>query len=139
MKLAVAPLLRTLVPKHGSAVPEPLYLIEQQAMLKTRPHTAGSALRPQGEAVTIAVLEGIHLLFDDIRDLADGAFEQVGHLQDGHTDLVVTIPGEHPTHPVLEKLPQEGLVRQDVFHPTNGLDLLRHRLNPCIPSDRIKR
>jgi hypothetical protein len=73
MKLAIAPLLRALVAKHRAEIPQPRRLPVQQAMLDAGAHDAGGAFGPQAQAVAAEILEGVHLLLDDVGDLADRA------------------------------------------------------------------
>ena len=63
------------MPEHGTLVPEPLLLVVQQTMLVRCPHTTGGAFRSQGQAVTVTVIETVHLLFDNIGDFANRALE----------------------------------------------------------------
>ena len=82
VELTQTPFLRTLVPEHRALIPKPLLLATpEKAILICRAHAAGGALRAQAQAVSIAIVEGIHFLFDDIGHLTDGALEQFSLLQ----------------------------------------------------------
>ena len=91
MELAVTAFLWALVTEHRSLVPEPLGLVMQQSVLHGGAYAAGSAFRAQGQAVAVAILKGVHLLLDNVGDLADGAREQRGLLDDGRADLGIAI------------------------------------------------
>ncbi len=123
VKLAQAALLRPLVAKHRPSVPQPRCLIEQPRLL-AGPHAAGRALGAKRETFAVAILEGIHLLFDDIGNLADGAFEQFRLLENGETDFPQAVALEKPAHRILEILPQRGLIGQEVIHAPDRLDFL---------------
>lgn len=127
MKLAVAALLRTLVPKHGAVVPEAPRRGEQ-TVLNGRTHATRGALGAQAEAVAVAVGEAVHLLLDDVGNRADGTFEQVRHLHQGRADLLVTIAFEDGPGAVFQGLPKGDPFREDVVHPPDCLDSLRHGL-----------
>ncbi len=126
MELAVTALLRTLVAEHRAGVPEPLHLVVQQAMLDTGANTTRGTLGTQGEAVPVAIDEGIHFLFDDIGNFTDRPLEQLGLLDDRHADFPVAIGFEHAAHAVLDKLPGPRLLRQDIVHAPDGLQGTRH-------------
>ena len=89
-------------------------------------HAAGGAFRTQGQAVAIAVVEGVHLFLDDIGDFADRASEQLGHLEDRHSDLTIAIGRQHGRHVTLEKLPQRTALGQHIVHTADCLDTLCH-------------
>ncbi|MNC35159.1 hypothetical protein D3C75_836320 [compost metagenome] len=92
VELAVAALLRALVAEHRADVPQLLWLAAaDQAVLLHRAHAGGGAFRAQGQRVAVAVVEGVHLLLDDVGDLADRALEQLGELDDRHADLPVAV------------------------------------------------
>jgi hypothetical protein len=50
---------------------------------------AGRALGPKGERAASLVLEGEHLLLDDVRGLADSARENLGVLEDRRLEVAV--------------------------------------------------
>ena len=123
MELPIAPLLRPFVAKHRSQIPEAARLVVQESVLDTGPHAAGRAFGAQGETLAVAVLEGVHLLLDDVRDLADRSPEQLGLLDDGHADLGIAIGLHGLAQQRLDRLPGGGLVRQEVVHPPYRLNL----------------
>ena len=119
VKLALAALLRPLVAKHRAGVPQSLGYV-QQALLDGCPHATGRALGTQGQVLTVAVVEAVHLPLDDIGDLADGAAEQLGFLDQGQANLAIAVTGQQPTHSLLQSPPVWGLLRQDVVHPADS-------------------
>ncbi len=118
-------LLRTLMPEHRTD------LIELQdggiglkAMLHIRPDDRGRSLRPQGQHVTISILEGVHLFFDYISALPNAAREKFQLLCDRSPDLAVPKPFEHLTGRVFNPLPPADLIGQNIIHASNGLNTL---------------
>ena len=80
--LAEASGLGTLVAEDRQAIGELDRLTEVgHAVLEVGAADGGSALGPQGETVAAAILEDVHLLFDDVGPFADAAREQVGVLE----------------------------------------------------------
>src|SRR5690606_551673 len=81
------------VAEHGTQVPEFLHLVVKQTVLLAGSHTTGGSFRPQGDAATLfaQVGKGVHLLFDDVRDLADGTFEELSAFQQRKADLPITV------------------------------------------------
>ena len=124
MELAIAPLLRPLVPEHRSRGPHPLRALIGQVVLDRRTHDAGSRLGTQRQALAV-VVEGVHLLFDDIGRVADAADEQRRRLDDRHAEIAVTVLRERLPRGLLDALPKRCLVGQDVVHAANGLDRRR--------------
>ena len=57
-------------------------------MLNEGAYGARCAFRTKSERCPIAVLKGVHLLFDDIGRGADAAGKQGGDFKDGQTDLL---------------------------------------------------
>ncbi|MNZ31489.1 hypothetical protein D3C78_487890 [compost metagenome] len=120
--------------EHRADVPELLHLATaRDAMLQHRAHAGRRALGAQGQRVAVAVLEGVHLFFDDVGHFTDGALEQLGELDDRHADLLVTVVIQQTRNGAFEMTPQGGLFGQDVVHATNGLQRLAH-LNSLIRS-----
>ena len=91
VKLAVTAFLWLFISEHRAGVPQTLSRVVQQTIFLAGAHTAGSAFRTQGQTLAIAVVEGVHLFFDDVGHFADGAFEQRGLLHNRHADFVITV------------------------------------------------
>src|SRR5262249_54926536 len=77
---------------------------------------AGGALGAHGELVPVA-LEGVHLLFDDVRRLAHLAAEERRVLDDGRAHLGEAMELGVVAEPGLEALPAHHLVGKDIVHP----------------------
>ncbi|MNM78253.1 hypothetical protein D3C81_901460 [compost metagenome] len=128
--------------EHRADVPEFLNLAAAgDAVLQHRAHTGRRAFRAQGQGVAVAVVEGVHLFFDDVGHFTDGALEQLGELDDRHADLLVTVVIQQARNGALEMTPQGSLFGQDVVHATNGLQRLAHykSLNSFGSSVRFSR
>jgi hypothetical protein len=97
MKLAQAALLRTLMSKHGSPIPELLRLVVKQAILITGAHTARCALGSQTQAIAIAIFETVHFLFNDIGDFPHGAGEKLCLLKNRKADFSITVARQQPS------------------------------------------
>ena len=129
MILAVAALLRALVPEQRPAIPQPLRPVVEQVVFQRRAHGRRRAFRAQRQGVTVhRIGERVHFFFDDVGDFAHTAHEQLGALDDRRPDILVAVAPEHFAHGVLEEFPQRGLLRQDIVHPADGLYFIRHRL-----------
>jgi len=74
-------------------------------MFLCRPDTTGCSLRAQRQAVAVAVLKGIHLLFDNIGHFTDGPLEELGFLDNRQAYLAVSIGAEHSAQNPLNILP----------------------------------
>src|SRR6056297_2320993 len=81
-------------------------------------------------AVAVAVLERVHLLLDDVRDLADGASEQLGVLEQRQAHLAVAVGLQHVAHRVFQVLPAAGVRRQHVVHAPDRAYLRAHGCPP---------
>ena len=87
-ELAVAALLRAFAAEHRADVVELLeagLLVEP--VLDVGADHRGGVFGTQGEGTAVAVLEGVHLLADDVGLFADAAREQLGLLEDRRADL----------------------------------------------------
>jgi hypothetical protein len=116
VKLAISPLLRFLVTEHRPGGPQFLALIVQQSIRDARPHHAGSRLGAQCQAHLVPILEGVHLLLDDVRHFANRAAEQLGMLQDRQSYFPITVGFDDITDNGLQVTPDRHRVRQDVVH-----------------------
>ena len=86
-------------------------------------HDAGRGLRAQREAIAAAVVEGVHLLLDDVGELADGALEQLG-LLDASARASPRSHSREQVSRVMRSsvLPGADLAGQHVVHAADGLD-----------------
>src|SRR5690606_828312 len=81
----------------------------------------------QRDAVAAAILERVHLLLDDIRELADRAAKELGALEHRNTDSPVVVSLEQTRGLGLETLPQRLVLGQNVVHAPNGAQRSSHR------------
>ncbi|MNO71937.1 hypothetical protein D3C76_628670 [compost metagenome] len=76
VELTITAFLRTLVAEHRADVPEFLHLATaSDTMLEHGAHAGSGAFRAQGQRIAVAVLEGVHLFFDDVGHFTDRALE----------------------------------------------------------------
>jgi hypothetical protein len=126
VELALAALLRALVAEHGARGPHPHRPVVEEVVLDRRAHDAGRRFRPERQALPVAILENVHLLLDDVGDLADAAHEERRGLDERRADAAIPVLPEDRTARVLEHLPKRRGVRQDVFHAADRLEFLLH-------------
>ena len=94
-ELAHAALLRALVAEHRAGVVELGELpVAGEAVLERRPNDARGGLRAQRDRAAALVLEGVHLLGDDVGRLADAAREDLGVLEQRRVDRLVAVARE---------------------------------------------
>jgi hypothetical protein len=121
VELAVASLLRPLVPEHR---PEQVDLGNRhrllEAVLDEGPDQAGRGLRPKRDAFTALVGEGVHLLLDDVRGFAGALGEQFLALDDGRPHLGVPVALEQAARDGFDPLPALDLAGQDVVGASNS-------------------
>ena len=130
MELAIAPLLRLLVPEHRPDAPELVTRAAQHAVRDHGAHDAGGGFGPQRETVAALILEGVHLLLDHVGELADGALEEPRLLDDGHAHFLKAIRADELAHRAFEELPRADVGGQHVVHAANGLDDLSQTQSP---------
>ncbi len=117
MELPVAPALRPLVAEHGAYGPQPARRLVGKVVLDDRTHHTGGELGAEREVLAIqAILERVHLLLDDVGDLADALHEELGVLDDRRTDLLVAVAPQPVGHAGFEPLPQRRLAGEHVVH-----------------------
>ena len=117
IELAIPAALGALTAEHGPCVEEPgLPVAMHQTGFEIGPHDARRRLRTERDRglFLVPVAEREHLLFDDVRRLANGAREQLGTLEDGEADLSETVAGEEVARRRLEPLPVRALLGKDV-------------------------
>ena len=124
VELAIAALLRPLITEHRTTDPEPLYLVVEHTVFNTRAHHAGSRFRAQGEFLTVAIVKGIHLFFDDVSPGTDAPAEQRRVFHNRYANLLVTISAQDRPYLLFQVLPHWCLLRQNIIHTANGLKLL---------------
>ena len=131
VKLPVATLLRLLAPEHRAAAPEFLLLVVQQAVAERRAHDASGRLGPQRHALAVAVVERVHLLRDDVGELADRAAEELRALEHRQANALITVGREELRGRALDALPERRVGGQHVVHAADRLNQVGHvALNP---------
>ena len=108
-KLAVAPLLRPLAAEHGADVVELLHarpLI--QPVLDVGANYRCRVFRPQRERRTVAVLERVHFLADDVGIRAHAAREELRFLEDRRADFAVAICAKYRPRCGFDAVPDLG-------------------------------
>src|SRR5439155_25158185 len=97
MELPVPPRLRTLVPEHR---PHRVDLDrlgpDVEPVLDVGPHERGRRLWTERQRLAATVIEGVHLLRDDVGLVADAPREQLRPLEERHPDLLVAVRLEGP-------------------------------------------
>src|SRR5580700_3332265 len=89
-ELAIAPGLGALVAEEARQVPETYGLAELvHAVLDVGATDGSGALGTQSQRASGGVLEGVHLLADDVGGSPDPAREQLGRLEDGRLDALI--------------------------------------------------
>ena len=114
-ELAIAAFLRTLAAEHGADV---IQLLDTGKLIHPvldvgTDHRRGG-FRAQGERTAVAVLEGIHLLGDDVGFRAHAAGEQPGFLKDRRADFLIVVSAEHAARHVLDVVPRGAGRRENV-------------------------
>src|SRR5579871_5147183 len=114
MRLAIAPLLRTLVTEDWADVVEPQRRRREEAVLQHRPHDRRRPLGAQRQAAAAPIGKRIHLLFDDVALLADAPHEEIGGLEHRRANLAVSVAGRQPMYARFELAPPPRLRREKI-------------------------
>ena len=115
VELPVTPRLRPVVAKEASLIVPPDGLRQVvHAVLEVRAAHGRRALGAQGDQVSPSVLEGVGLFLDDVRDLTDAPYEEIGVLEGGGIDPFIPEPGRDIFGPGLEITPVALLLGQHV-------------------------
>ena len=85
-----------------------------KTVFQISPADGSSALRLEGDAVTAAVIEGIHLFFDDVRTFPDAAREKPGIFEDRRLDAFVAVKLSDISRLLLDITPVGLFFRQDI-------------------------
>ena len=97
------------------------HLLKVEVVLDGGAHQAGRAFRAQRQALAVElVLEGVHLLLDNVRHLADAAHKQLRVLDDGRAHIAVGKAPHQIAHLRFQPLPAGGLAGKDVVHAFDG-------------------
>ena len=128
VELAEAAGLRRLVAECRAPPPELHRLRELvHAVLDVGAADRRRRLGPQRDRAAAEVVEGEHLLADDVGRLADRALEELGVLEDRGLDAAVAGAGEDGGRGRVDPRSPHGLGRQYVERPLRGLEAAGHR------------
>ena len=112
-ELAVAALLRALAAEHRADVVELLHARKLiQAVLDVGAHHRRGVLRPQRQRRAVAILEGVHLLADDVGFFAHAAREQLRLFENRRADFVIVVGAKHFARHRFHAVPHFGGWRQ---------------------------
>src|SRR5688572_12145974 len=134
VKLAHPAFLRPFAPKHRPHVVKfPHRLALEHFRFDIRAHHTGGSLRPEGQlgrlcllrAPAVPVIEGVHLLLDDIGSLTDGPAEQLGLLQNRNADLGKRIGAKYLARRSFHGLPKLHFAGQNIRKTLNACNLHR--------------
>ncbi len=138
VELAIAALLRPLVPEHHDLAPQAQRSVVERVVLDHGAHDPRGRLRAERQPIAVhRVLEGVHLLLDDVGHLAEAAHEERRRLDDRRAHVDVGVAAHQRAHLVLEPLPARRFRRQDVVHALDGAQAFgqwnppRLWLRPC--------
>src|SRR4029077_17952816 len=65
--------------------------LAMEAMLQVRPADRRRCVRPQSQRAAAPILEGVHLLLNNIRSRAGRAREELGVLENGGLDAAIAV------------------------------------------------
>ena len=113
--LAIPARLRTLVTEDRAKDVE-LDRLRQHAhpVFDVGAQHAGGELGPQGDIVVALVLEGIHLLVDDVGTLPDAAGKELRLLEHRHVDALEPGQLRQVPRPVAHVVPIRLILRQNI-------------------------
>ena len=86
----------------------------------------GRGLGAKGQAAPALVLEGEHLLLDDVRGLPDSPREQLRLLEDRRLDPPVARALESGGGGAIDTRPRCGVGGQDIERPAGGFEARSH-------------
>src|SRR4051812_40624959 len=103
MELARAPFLRPLMAKHRSHIVNALAATVQKIVLYRRTHAGRGALRTQGQAFAVQLIDKrVHLFLDNIGHLTDSAHKELRALEDRRSNIAIAIIARELAHSVFE-------------------------------------
>ena len=126
VELAEAALLRAFV-AEGGAMRRKLERRELlPALAEIGAANAGRELGPKRDLLAAAILEGVHLLGDDVGGLADRPGEDRGLLDDRNLDALESEQPAHAIERVDHRVEAVGVFSEQALGPANGLRRIRH-------------
>ncbi len=138
VELPIAAALRPFVAKHGPHGPQPARRVVSEVVLDDRPHHTGGELRTQRQVLTVErSSKRVHLLFDDVGDLADALHEELGVLDNRRADLLIAVAAQPVGSARLEPLPERRIRRQQVVHAADPGKLAGSHRDQAVSVARV--
>ncbi len=107
--------------KHRAHVVQAARAVIQQIVLHHCAHHTCRRLWAQCQGLAVqAVFEGVHLLFDDIGDLAKPTDKQPGWLHNGCSYIAIRVRCHQVPQLGLQPFPMRGLRGENIVHAFNG-------------------
>ena len=116
--LAVAPVLRVLVPERRRHVPRLPW--RHRVVLHVGPRNGGRPLGTQRHQLAVAILEDVHLLADDLAGFTDPAEEDAGVLENRRDRQSVAGSLDQSGEAGDRSLPADRFGPEDVVHALRG-------------------
>ncbi len=120
VELAQPALLRPLVAEHRAAHEQ----ADRQALAERardqRPRDPGRELGPERDPLAAPILEGVHLLGDDVRGLAERAREHLGELEHRRRDLGIAVARRDLAAGLDDLAMAQRIVADDVVGAADG-------------------
>ena len=113
--------------EHRADVVQAFTAFVQKVVLVDGTHGTGRAFWSQREFVAIEpVFKGVHLLFDNVGDLAQATHEQGRGLDNGCAHVLIAVAAHQISNLVFKPFPARRIRRQDVVHAFDGGQLFCH-------------
>ena len=140
MELTVAAALRAFMTEHRTAVPKALRGSVKEIMFINGTDHSGGAFRTKRQLITVhRVGEAVHLLFNDVRHLADAAGKNARIFKNRRTDFLITVGRQHVDAGLLHVLPDGSVLRKHVIHALDaGEFFFSHLLCCCLVCLRLR-
>jgi hypothetical protein len=128
IELPVAPLLRTLATEHRARVVQALFRVAAiEASLYIRAHHAGSSLGAQrdGSFGVIAIVEGVHLLLDNVRGVAARARIEFYALHSRDSDFVEAVTLRNRAESLFNEAQRLGAGTDPILETAKSCEVLQ--------------
>ena len=123
VELPEAPLLRPFPAEHGPHVVDlPDLRVPMDLVLQVGPDHRCRPLRPKRKRAAVTVVEGVHLLGDDVGVFSHPPGKQLGAFEDRRANFGEPIEGKDLPGGLLHPIPNHRFLRQNVPSPLDGLD-----------------
>ena len=140
MELTVAAALRAFMTEHRAAVPKALCGSVKEIVFINSTNHSGGAFRTKRQLIAVhGVGEAVHLLFNDVRYLADAAGKNARIFKNRRTDFLITVGRQHVDAGLLHVLPDGSVLRKHVIHALDaGEFFFSHLLCCCLVCLRLR-